>query len=856
MLRYPYSCRQDFLLYRTVLVVATICLLPLSPPPATAQNAPNPTVATPNGKPVAASDTGPTLADALVKARPPHDGVVLTVNGDLVLRLPDAVLPGVQPDISEVAAEYGRITQMFGSVTAVAPPMMTVLNTDTTPINPYDGIPPNDAFKLLCGSLDDGQWGLLTGPTGLGDGDLSDAQRPLYEAMFAGTTVSYRFLASTDINAMTNTPWTPLGESDVSKLRLRLAQKLQVAVPTGKDSNAWTSTFGLDLGNKAPRGIISLNGSGKRTTLQGTTLRAVVPNAPNPSDLDFHNPVFSVPVRLDGVKTVGDLLARIGVATHLELYADRRYENRTVTTLGATTPSAGDLLGGLALCVRGAYRGVGTAYVLTNDQVGLAPRCLTADRLEAAAAAKRQEAEAAASKRLTGQRGGILGLTGMQGEEITAEELAFTPPGKPKTVFSPEYPQASVPWSMLTPAQQELAEEQFKAMNTGFQQPNRSPHWVAEGKQNGLFSLSADVTLQLLCPGVSEPTELPDNFTDGLFTPSPVLKQQLLTQNRETNAHFYGVPASVSATALAAKLALLPRRAVFARPRTATELDAVLGAMQRLGLNQLWLDVFSQGQVHTDGSQDLLTEVLAKAKGMGITVLPTVDLLDWGPDTPADARDINISGETPSLPDGSIPVSPALPSAEDSLTALIRKLAATPGVSAIAIHDTVSLEQKPEPAAFEQVYVGMRGPMFGNHDEVTGEAFWSRDLGYVTPLRLGFLRRWHLDPLDLPKSPDGALKVDVSVPEFSGRQALSGMNQAWDDWRTAAKLNTMQHLLTVAQASAGRRFPFLVRQPIDGTDLATYCLWDDPHTWLPLPRPRQITPEAIVSLYHRARWPA
>ena len=72
--------------------------------------------------------------------------------------------------------------------------------------------------------------------------------------------------------------------------------------------------------------------------------------------------------------------------------------------------------------------------------------------------------------------------------------------------------------------------------------------------------------------------------------------------------------------------------------------------MKALGLNQLWLDVFSGGHSHLDkppgGGPDILTEALARTKGTGIAVIPALNLLRWGADPPPDACDLTALGET------------------------------------------------------------------------------------------------------------------------------------------------------------------------------------------------------------------
>ena len=161
--------------------------------------------------------------------------------------------------------------------------------------------------------------------------------------------------------------------------------------------------------------------------------------------------------------------------------------------------------------------------------------------------------------------------------------------------------------------------------------------------------------------------------------------------------HFPLPPPAPPPSTLASLLAPFPRRAVLVAPRTAREVEAVVAEMKVLGLNQLWLDVFSGGYSHLDKSgedgPDILTEALARTKGTGITVIPALDLLRWGADAPAEAHDLTALGETstrqqasenhfwdmlqdvPAEDDAKAPptplwVSPAAPATEKTLLAL------------------------------------------------------------------------------------------------------------------------------------------------------------------------------------------
>lgn len=137
------------------------------PPPARAQEA------APKGNTVQADRPSFSLADALRAAKQAPEGLTLAVGAQTIALPRSTAAQEAGGTVAEAAAVFGQITQTFGSVTAVAPPTATVLNTNPALSNVYDGLAPAEALKLLAASLDDAQWQALTGASGLGLGDLS-----------------------------------------------------------------------------------------------------------------------------------------------------------------------------------------------------------------------------------------------------------------------------------------------------------------------------------------------------------------------------------------------------------------------------------------------------------------------------------------------------------------------------------------------------------------------------------------------------------------------------------------------------------------------------------------------------------
>jgi hypothetical protein len=791
--------------------------------------------------PAAPPPAPPTLAWAMGQAKTSQDTLYVAVTAEKV-DPPPGLMPSISGDsVRQVAVAYGQIVQDFGDVTAVAPPTMTVLNMDPGDPDPYDGLPPSDALKLLAGSLSDSQWALLTGTQGLGYDDLIDMrQQELFRAQFPGGSLHVQQDMS---GGGTSLPDITLTANDLRAARLRLCQQVSLSLPNVGQPHSY-SGMGTEPDGK-PHYTAFYN-IGTTDTVYGAQLRAVVPNTPKPSDLSEDSLNATIP--LAGIKTVGDLIGRIGVTAHLELYADPRYASRLVILAGPMSARAGDLLQALALCVRGTYRHVGPAYVLTDDLMGLGTRQMILSRFAQQADEARAGAMGDAGDHLYA-RGGLMALPAADpGLSVTPAEMAQdpnaanAPPGFQMAV--------EIPFAQMTTTQQALARKELQQFQQQESASPNNPTWQVS--LNGTIMLQAQPMLQLLTPAVPCPVSLNLNTFGGqLFQPSAKLAAQIQAQqDAKQQARWQAQEAQKPKTTLSPappKTAspLLPRRAVLAHPRTAQEVVALVASMRRLGLNQLWLDVFSEGKSHLDGKPDILTEALAKTRGTGIVVVPTLNVLTWNTDAPKAAQDLTVLGEnsaqaadaenrysaivsqgkTPDQADAQPPTAtlsvwPAAPTVVATLTALVQRLAATPGVGVIALQGTTTDSYNHDP---DQNYGGS-----------------GTDLGYTLSLRLTYLRRTHVDPIDLSIGVSDPVGQMASVPDFESemgadaQQAMQSVNGQWNAVRAAADVSLMRQLLAAAQAGAGHLMPLLVRQRgVSGFNGDWWGLWASPNAPLP-----------------------
>ena len=129
----------------------------------------------------------PTLDAALAQAKPSSTSVAIAVDAASVKLPKDTVLPGDPMSAQEVGALYGEKTQPFGTVTAIAPPTITVVYAPPETPNPYDGMPPGQVMKLLSQTFTPAQWKAFMSPAGVGYTDMAgDTQTGLFQALFPG----------------------------------------------------------------------------------------------------------------------------------------------------------------------------------------------------------------------------------------------------------------------------------------------------------------------------------------------------------------------------------------------------------------------------------------------------------------------------------------------------------------------------------------------------------------------------------------------------------------------------------------------------------------------------------------------
>ena len=769
-----------------------------------------------------AEGAAPTLEAALAHAKPSSAGFALTLDAASVTLPKEAVLPGDPLAGPEVGALYGQKTQLFGAVTAIAPPTITVVYAPPETPNPYDGMPPGQVMHLLCPSFTPAQWKAFLSPAGVGYFQMtSEAQTALFGALFPGghlEIVEDNPIGDNDPNSKRD-----FSGDALKSARLRLGSMTTLALQSTDDPNSHLFGAGMRPAHSPPRFIMTNVEVRDVNREYGAQVRESVPNTPKAGQIAFDAPALKAAVPLAGVKTVDDLIERIGQTVKTEIYADPRFGSRRVTlspAVGPPSAPAADLLQAAALCVGGVYRRVGPAYVLTDDVLGLGTKH-----------AAWKEFEDKAQRLLPGGDPFSPAMAANPDLPYTVKDipdsgdpLAFTPQQReqywnewaklPGQTSRPSF-DVTVPFSRLSPAQKEAAEM--------MQADNEKHHW--ETRLGGTVTVQESPMVEALLPSVRGPIEIFESYDSLLpypeLTPAEKVAERKHFKERDPELADFETPApDFSLT-----LRRFSRRAAKIAPATAKETSQEMAALQALGFSEVWVQI-APGPAASDADAPArLAQAVAEGKKRGLRVLPSLSLLHWAQGTDPSVLDCDIQGKTV-FPRYSVPFSPAAspfaPAVARRMSGLVRALGSVSGIGGMVWEDTLSTGY--EAGAEEQ---GSSGTGFG----------------YGDAGRLAFLRLAHADPMDLVNSGYSVARANVQVPGFGdGGSQDRRLFTAWCHARTDTERRFLMSLAAALPppfAGTGPRLPLLL-PPSSSPYFSSIGSWDS--LLLPPPDVRFISP--------------
>jgi hypothetical protein len=791
----------------------------------------------------APADPPAKLADALKIAAPPDPGqLVLAINGDWFSAPKDAAPLGTSPHFPQIAADYGMKTQTYGTVSAIAPVNMTILNTAPGEPDIYADMPTYAAFTLLLASLTDQQWNEIISSNGLGLSDLNtDWQKKLMNSLLSknGTlTIQPHYMAGQQWNQADVLDET----AQIPQCRIKISLTVNLNLPI-KDSNG--SYYGgewappadgsrvWEIGNRG-------NYGGSSSTAYGSVVKAEVPNVLKPSQLDYSAPILRTRIPLAGLKSVGDLFARISSITHIEIYADKRLDQSLQLLGNVPAVPASDLLRAVALCQMATYRQVGPAFILTDDIAGVGTRKLLWLQYDKVAENMRSGPVRDAAH-ANAKNHDAMSIPWADSEsQMSPDELKENPNN---SLYG-----FDTTFDKLTSGQQAIAQREETEFNT----ENKDNPYNHPITTDGNIRVEPAISVQLLVPGVADPVDMEINGMGGIqammvFEPesnNPRAQQQAIQ----------GTPPSEDQVATVAQLTISQGRqkAVISHARTAAGVDADIAAAKQLGMTQLWLDVFSDGNAHIPGSalsdlpaplkpgqNDILTEAIAKGKHVGIAVYALMDLFYWGATPPDGLQDLNIFGETSTqeearwnqrnalMPPGSnpqeyfmtgaiVPIFPGVAVAQTNadvradLIGIAKLISSHMGVVGVVLRDT-------DPPGYDH----------GTNDLNSSESP-DFELGYVPSARLAFLRQYHMDPVDLYPTGSWMGIADTNLPNFSEDNGwTSGLTndgtKEWSQFRRKANLDLLRAIAKSAMPAdpvAAKSFVVMVKQRRHGQTIS------------------------------------
>lgn len=718
------------------------------------------------------------------------------------------VLPGEGATMAEVIAYYGLQPARFGTLSALVPAEMPVVNTHLGKPNLLKGVQQDAIMRLLGATLTPNQWRALGSAQGLGLDNLSSEQGELFLALLPET---FRQLAGHPLSAgEPAVPPVELSREDRARVRIRMSREIDLAFPSATRPDSWEGGgFGHARGD--PSRWVAARHMVFGQATYGAEFTQYQPNRQKRSQLRFDAlaaPISLQPDEGSPTLTVAALVQRAARSDELELYADPRVAALPVWTAGSSS-RAGDVLKALCLALCGTFRKVGPAYVLTEDIEPLGPRLLL--QLEWWDDA-RAEAEriANAAARAVAAYGGMdaIGFSEhdlpVPADRLKALEEPDLHPYPPKPGYVPRNEFAV---NQLSPSWQARIRDQVARVN---QQRREMLAHMPESMRVHFGPASEDrvrisvmLNLQYVLPNGDTVADLEFNNPTTMTHPSPYFSPQSRKDSQRPDT--FNLPAEPG------------DRALLLAPATPEEAAQAAREAHRRGFTQLWV------RAPDLAAAAIIATAVKAGKEAGVSVTPVVSPL-WRPlpnSLPPEQLDCNIAGESSSahisrrrdapVAPGSTSPRPRFresgdylradePSAAAEVQRLVLQIAAVPGIVGLAFTGTT-------PSGYE---LDVAGP----YRAADPPAGW--DLGYTPRLRLACMRECGLDPADLGRCPAPAIgpaaspfRTDQELRPYTSLGAdgrplprpARAPTQFWNSVRAEANAGLMKELFGAVRAA-------------------------------------------------------
>ncbi|GAB4457540.1 MAG: hypothetical protein OHK0029_17500 [Armatimonadaceae bacterium] len=709
------------------------------------------------------TERGPLLIVAPVNVRPAVQEHVLP--GGAISRSAPPPLPEKGDGgyrLAALAEYFDHRVVPVGTLTVFAPAKMVVLHVPRGKPDIYADMSPQDLFKMLIASLTPAQWQRLGSTSGLGAGDLNRRQQEIFQSAISAQSHLQKWTGrGAEYPQSEQIPLTPAQKAG---LRLRIQRKLDWEFRYGSNG---TASIGIGFGNlgvgESRFQMVSLHDThqdSSKTVALGAVIRETVASRAKNGHLAYDWSALDVRVSLTGAKTIGEIIERVRTATRVELYADRRYAAMPVYVRGDLA-RAGDILRALAYGVTGTYRRLGNAFLLTDDVEGVGTRqakialWLNQGVAELTALAEEQTK--------TFRSASVRDLIPWAADDPMAPNKAVQEKldefhrtrNQPLTEEEKRRGRRTlnIPVSELSPAAQQLVRQQVDSWNRG-----QSADPDRQELDSSAVLLKARSQLMFLVPGVGAAEVENLNFgayNQDLFLDGPVPVPPALASFPET------VPLRTDDR----------QRTLIVRVATSEEATQAVSRAHEKGFTRLWLA--AEGI-----SPEVVSAGVAAGQKAGVAVGAVVRVLRDG-SRRSPLSDRTLLGETYSeyiqrrlTPSASTDNRQWLseeqhgdwlrcdsPAAARAALERIKAIATIPGLSEITLRDMVPQGYQGTPELY-----GMRTPM------AAGDLPF---LGYTEEMRLAFLRKNSLDPIDLSPLTNGEYRTFTMIGSFGRMYNMS-----------------------------------------------------------------------------------
>jgi hypothetical protein len=289
---------------------------------------------------------------------PVKSGPLIVVNADKLY---------IAEDVPKTWAGFGQKLVKAGELNVLTQTWAIALDESELP-NPYQDLGPEEKLIFLLATLTPGEISELTGK-GISAQELKGEQKQALLSMLP-KPLTYHSGMADNHGFRSNTPPETLTDDQLDQVRLQFRKGLVVQYGPMAMKAGFTATSISSLTFHGPTPVPAVSLNDRMEMFGGPKYPGhLVESKEKKSQISWSDSRLAKQIELKSTSLMGELVGAIRTQTGVEVYADARIASLTVNTYG-TTISAGDLLRGLALAVGGAVRQVGPAYVLTSDLEG------------------------------------------------------------------------------------------------------------------------------------------------------------------------------------------------------------------------------------------------------------------------------------------------------------------------------------------------------------------------------------------------------------------------------------------------------------------------------------------------------